>query len=70
MNEINFVGDLQRVDVKPGDRFVITCDEHLSPERMNAVGEAWRRFVGEGGPPVLVLPKGFKVGVLGAEAVT
>lgn len=66
MSEIKYIGQLQRLDVKPGDRFVITFDEHLSREGVEAITEAWKHFMGNDAPKVLVLTNGCKIGVIGS----
>ena len=69
-DEIRFIGELQRVDVKPGDRFVIHTDQLLTPNMAEDLLRAWWRFVGKDGPPLMVLARGFRLGVLGESGDT
>lgn len=61
--EIRFLGDLQRLDLRPGDRFVLTVPRQLSYEQRARLSTAFREEVGA---PVLVLEEGIKLGVIGA----
>jgi hypothetical protein len=63
--DIKFVGDIQRVQVKPGDVFVIS-----SPGPVSADQVAYLRAYAEralDGAKVLILCDGLKIGVLGSE---
>lgn len=62
--KIEYLGELSRLDVKPGDRFVITYPGRLSMDSARAIEAMWQRFIGPGGPPVLVLDNGMKIGAL------
>lgn len=67
--EISFVGNLQRLELKPGDKLVLTVDECLSQsQRLHIMAEV-QRFIGtdvECG--VLLLDRGFKLGVINFDA--
>ncbi|EHM01149.1 hypothetical protein HMPREF9946_02224 [Acetobacteraceae bacterium AT-5844] len=63
--EIRFLGDLQRLEVKPGDRFVLTLERAPTPEVTQRVRQAWQAFVG-GGVPLLILDPGMKLGAVSA----
>ncbi len=62
-SEIRFLGDLQRLEVKPGDRFVLQVDYHPTAEMLDRFREVWRRVMGDD-VPLLVLEKGAKLGVV------
>lgn len=65
--KIEFLGELSRLDVKPGDRFVITFPGVMRRDMYEAVGRAWKTFVGEDGPQVLILDSGMKIGAIREE---
>lgn len=65
--ELIKIEHLRRVDVQPGDRFVLTSHEPLSSETCARIQEIWKRFIG-GDVPLLILPEGFEVGVLRQKA--
>lgn len=64
--EIRYLGDLQRLELKPGDRFVLTVDRPISGEMAAKLGEVWARFVGDDREDLklLILDSGMKLGVL------
>lgn len=56
---ITYVGDLQRIDIKPGDRFVLTVREVLSRDAMRRIHASWREFFKkEDDPPELLIVYG------------
>jgi len=63
---IKFIGDMERLVLKPGDRFLIKCDENISPETRRAIAEAARGFFGDSAN-VLILDRGFSLGVIGGD---
>lgn len=64
--DIKFIGDMERLVVKSGDRFVIKCDHTLSLEMKSNIAETARRFFGDN-VKVLILDKGFSLGVIGED---
>lgn len=63
--EITYLGDVQRLCLKPGDIVVLSLDERLRDddrEHMRAVLE--QKFPGN---TVLVLDGGIKLGIVGAD---
>lgn len=70
--EIQFVGELQRLELKPGDRFVLHCDRPLPAVVAEHLERGWRRFVGDRADefPLLVLEPGMRLGVIGAASTT
>jgi len=61
---IRFIGDLQRVDVRPGDKFVVRVPFEIDDETATRIKKACEDFFG--GAPVLVLSSNMKLGVIGA----
>ncbi|QOF71469.1 hypothetical protein IG197_27640 [Aminobacter sp. SR38] len=68
---IEFLGDLQRLDLKPGDRFVLTMNGPVSMDTAARIRDAWTHFVGgdEDQFKLLILDGGCKLGVIGSEAM-
>lgn len=64
--DIRFIGDLQRLDVRPGDRFVLTVPVLLSDEEVARLQEQWAKL-GLGDGKVIVLHEGMKLGVIGSD---
>ncbi|WP_144223620.1 hypothetical protein [Mesorhizobium amorphae] len=56
---IRKVDHLQRLELKPGDRFVLTCGRDVLPD-----DEAARLKEFLGGAPLLILSEGFSLGVV------
>lgn len=54
---------LQRLDMKPGDKYVLTVDGHISMETAAHIRDTWNKFMGSD-VPVLILDKGWKIGVI------
>ena len=63
--EIKFLGDLQRLELKEGDQFVLTCDRILSYEQAAVILKSWNFFMPD--IKLLVLDGGMKLGTIGAE---
>jgi hypothetical protein len=61
--EIRYLGDMQRLHVKPGDSFVLTLDRSLPHDQLRRLHEAWARFAGAE-VPLLVLEPGMKLGII------
>lgn len=64
LNEARFLGDVQRLELRPGDTVVLTCDGRLSDETAKRLGHYVQSAL-KCEHPVLVLESGLKVGVLG-----
>ena len=60
---IRYLGDLKRLDLKPGDQFVLMCSEKLTVAQMKALKAAWRKQMGNDFK-VVVLGWGMKLGVI------
>lgn len=54
---------LQRIEVKPGDVFVLQCEHPMSQQQLDQIQEVWHRFIGSG-HKLVVLDNGMKLGVL------
>lgn len=61
--EIRFIGELERIAIKPGDKFVITCPHELSFDTMRRIQGQWREFAGDG-VEVVILTGGMQLGVI------
>lgn len=61
-DEIRFVGDMQKVTLKPGDVLVVTCSHPLTDNN----AEYLRKYIAESFPghKCLVLGDGLKLGVV------
>lgn len=64
---INFLGDLARIEVRPGDRFVLMTDGAVSHDMAVRITEEWKRFMGPDAPRLMILSDGIKVGVIGID---
>lgn len=61
--EIRYLGDLQRLQIGAGDKFVLTVPGRVSDEMRQRFSEMWERFAGES-VPILVLEEGFRLGAI------
>jgi hypothetical protein len=65
-SEIRFLGDLQRLEVKPGDRFVLTVPGPVSSKVISFLQKQWEELnVSQG--KLIVLTDGCKLGVIGQD---
>lgn len=64
--EIRFVGDLQRMDIRPGDKFVLSVDGHITRAQAESIRDGWRLFAGD--VPLLILEDGMKLGAIRDES--
>ena len=65
--EIRWLGDLQRVELKPGDLLVLKHPARLSAVAAQRLSEKLREVL-PAGTHVAVLEEGLEIGVLGPEA--
>jgi len=69
MNEtapkIRELGEFQRVQLKPGDRLVLTCKGRVSRDMADLIKAQVNKWAP--GVPVLVLDESMRLGVVGAE---
>lgn len=66
--QIRFLGDLARLDVKPDDRYVLMVPRVLTAEMHLRIQQVWRRFIGSDDPEemkLLIIDGGMKLGVFG-----
>lgn len=64
MSDIRFVGDMQRLQIKKGDKFVLKVSRPLTREAVEKFQEIWSKFThGETGP-ILILEPGMELGVV------
>jgi pyruvate kinase len=65
-DEIRFVGDLARLELKPGDRFVLTTSYVLHSAAREHIQRAWEDFTDSqpGDIKLLILDSGMKLGVV------
>lgn len=62
---IRFLGDMERLETKPGDVYVVTTHHTLSAEACEIVRREVQKVLGP--VKVLVMTGGLKLGVVGAE---
>lgn len=67
---VTFLGNLARIEVKPGDRFVLMTDGPVSEETARRFTEEWKRFMGSDAPKLMILSDGIKIGAIGYEEST
>lgn len=61
-------GQLQRLDLKPGDRCVLMTARVLSMDQVERLSAMWRGFfVGDEVPRLLILDQDTRLGVLGVD---
>lgn len=63
-SEIRFLGEMQRLEIRPGDKFVMRVDQRLSMDQQEILRGHWRKFAGDE-VPLLILDRGVEIGVLG-----
>jgi hypothetical protein len=61
--EVRFVGEMQRLEIGPGDRFVLTTEQAISQEIAERLQAAWTAFAGEG-VKLLILDRDMKLGAI------
>jgi len=64
--EIKFLGDLQRLSLKAGDKFVLQTENHLTSAMHERIQTIWAKFAG---PEVklLVLDGGLRLGAISVD---
>jgi len=65
LNDIREIGEMQRVEFRSGDKFVLMMPDRISPSLAAHLHATWERF--SGGFPLLILDGGAKLGVIGPE---
>ncbi|KQS84137.1 hypothetical protein [Rhizobium sp. Leaf386] len=61
-HQIRYLGDMQRLDLKQGDLFVLTLPAPVSSDMVARLQEAWGAFAD--GAKLFVLEPGMKIGVI------
>lgn len=67
--EIRWVGDLTRLELKPGDKFVLQIDRPISHEVAQRIQAAWKEFVDgrEDIGKLLIIEPGMKLGAIATK---
>lgn len=52
------LGEIQRLEIKPGDRFVMTCAANISDDVAVRLNDQWSNFVGRNDVKLLILHRG------------
>lgn len=67
--DIRWIGDLERLELRDGDRFVLSLPTVLTAEQHTCIQAAWRDFVGGDAErfKLLVMDGGAKLGVINGE---
>lgn len=68
--KVEFLGSLSRLNLKPGDKFVLMCQRRISVEQVAHIQRIWREFLGDQADQarLLVLDDGAKLGAISTEA--
>lgn len=65
--EIKYLGNLQRLGAKPGDRFVLQVDANITAETADKLQQFWLTWSDSQYGKLLILGKGMQLGVVGPE---
>lgn len=65
-DEIRYLGDMQRLQVSPGDVFVLKAKGRLTIEGVLQIREQWKQVMGDA--PLLVLDDAISLGAVNREA--
>lgn len=61
--QVKFLGDLQRLECQPGDKFVLMCPGGVTKDMQGQIQALWREFIGNE-TKLLILPNGYSIGVV------
>lgn len=61
-----YLGDLQRFEVRPGDRFVLTLDHEVTADTLSRLKAYWKEQMGDE-TKLLILCKGMRLEVVSAS---
>lgn len=67
MSGVRYIGDLERIECKPGDVFVLRTDRALTYQEAENFRLQWKHVVGRA--KLLILGPGDKLGVFGQAAL-
>jgi hypothetical protein len=67
--QIRYVGELQRLELPPGDKFVLICPAGtpITQDMAERLKQTWENFAGED-HPCAVITDGMKLGVISAPS--
>lgn len=65
--DIRYLGDLSRIEAKPGDVFVLTCDYQLNADQLIKLRARWSAEMGD--TKLMVFAGGMRIGLVNADAV-
>ena len=60
------IPQIQRMDARPGDVFVIQCDRVLSPAQRSGILEQWEKLMPNA--PLMVIDGGMTLGIVGEDS--
>ncbi len=66
-SEIKYLGELQRLDLKPNDVFVLSTSCKLTSEQLEKLNQYWRSLMPNN--KVIILSDNFKLGVINENEV-
>jgi hypothetical protein len=66
-NEIRFVGDMERLQFRAGDRLVLKTEQRISAETAARMKQELEQWLNDDTIKVIVLGDGMSLGVLGPE---
>lgn len=61
--QVKFLGDLQRLECQPGDKFVLMCPGAVTNAMQRDIQNIWHEFIGND-TKLLILPNGYSLGVV------
>lgn len=65
VDEIRYLGDLQRLSLKPGDKLVLTMKGHVSVQMAENIAAQVKKTIGD--VPLIVLEEGMTIGAIGSD---
>jgi hypothetical protein len=69
--EIRFIGDLERLVLEPGDKFILSTPRALTVQEQQRIQNAWREFVGGDADALklLIITEGMTIGAINVKEV-
>ncbi len=64
MSDIRFVGDMERLQIKEGDKFVLKVPHQISSETAEKIQKIWADFSEGKCGKLLILDKDMELGVI------
>ena len=64
---IRYLGDIRRVNIQPGDLFVLKCDSRITADQADKMRSIWKSRVCNGAdePRLVILERGMELEVIG-----